>query len=91
MREIDKLLIDSLSDIADHAAENGLCPMPFRAIQSLVLEVMAERDILAGYRTPKPVFAYPGYSGKCPSCGAVFLDGSAPYCGNCGQRIKFQK
>lgn len=25
--------------------------------------------------------------GKCPSCGAVFLDKSTKYCGNCGQAL----
>jgi ribosomal protein S27AE len=25
--------------------------------------------------------------GKCPSCGAVFLDKNTNYCGNCGQAL----
>lgn len=26
-------------------------------------------------------------NGKCPNCGAVFLDKSTHYCGNCGQAL----
>lgn len=29
---------------------------------------------------------YKQYAGKC-KCGAVFLDGSTKYCGNCGQAL----
>ena len=28
-------------------------------------------------------------NGKCPSCGAVFLDKSTNFCGNCGQALKW--
>lgn len=27
------------------------------------------------------------FTGKCPSCGAVFLDNTTKYCGNCGQAL----
>ena len=27
--------------------------------------------------------------GKCPNCGAVFLDNTTEYCGNCGQALIF--
>lgn len=32
---------------------------------------------------------YMGYPGKC-RCGAVFLDKSSKYCGNCGQRLSWE-
>jgi len=35
---------------------------------------------------PLPEERYYG-NGKCPKCGAVFLDKSTSYCGNCGQAI----
>jgi ribosomal protein S27AE len=35
---------------------------------------------------PEPESRYYG-NGKCPTCGAVFLDKSTNYCGNCGQAL----
>ena len=35
---------------------------------------------------PMKPSAYEGYEGKC-KCGAVFLDRSTKYCGNCGQAL----
>ena len=31
-----------------------------------------------------------GYEGKC-KCGAMFLDRSTNYCGNCGQRLDWSE
>lgn len=33
---------------------------------------------------------YTGYPGQC-RCGAVFLDKSSKYCGNCGQRLDWKE
>ena len=30
-------------------------------------------------------------NGKCPSCGAVFMDKSTNYCGNCGQALDWEE
>lgn len=32
---------------------------------------------------------YTGYPGQC-KCGAVFLDKSSKYCGNCGQKLDWR-
>lgn len=29
--------------------------------------------------------------GRCPRCGIVFIDDSTAYCGNCGQKIRFEE
>lgn len=39
---------------------------------------------------PRKPSAYKGYGGKC-KCGAVFLDRSTKYCGNCGQAIDWSE
>lgn len=38
---------------------------------------------------PKKLLAETKYYGigKCPRCGAVFLDQTTNYCGNCGQAL----
>ena len=33
---------------------------------------------------------YPGYAGQCV-CGAIFLDKSTDYCGNCGQKLNWRE
>ena len=30
-------------------------------------------------------------NGKCPTCGAVFMDKSTKYCGNCGQALDWEE
>ena len=46
---------------------------------------LAMIDALTKQLPYKPI-AYPGYMGKC-LCGALFLDKSTYYCGNCGQKL----
>lgn len=29
-------------------------------------------------------------NGICASCGAVFMDKTTPYCGNCGQKLDWE-
>lgn len=89
MTYTEKTMLDGVAKLADEAPDSGLCPIPFRLIHAQMLELIHERDELRGYREPKKVLEYIGYCGKCPSCGAVFLDPSTPYCGNCGQAIVF--
>lgn len=91
MKENEKLLLDSIADMAESAPGVGLCSAPFLAVLGQVKEIIAEKDALMEYRTPKPVIENFPWSGRCPSCGAIFLDDSTNYCGNCGQRIMFGK
>lgn len=42
---------------------------------------------LKSYRKPAKVKPYKPYKGSCPNCGAVFLDSSTKFCGNCGQAL----
>lgn len=48
----------------------------------------AARDAIDAVQKQIPMkpSAYEGYKGKC-KCGAVFLDRSTKYCGNCGQAL----
>lgn len=43
-------------------------------------------------QVPKEPLPEPRYygNGKCPRCGAVFLDKSTNYCGNCGQALDWR-
>jgi len=41
-------------------------------------------------RIPKKPQPSDGYEGKC-KCGAMFLDHSTNYCGNCGQRLDWSE
>ena len=90
MTQHEQILLEQLNTMAEQAPSVGLCSAPFRAIHTLVMELVAERDKLLEYRVEKPVKPYKPWSGKCPSCGVVFVDDSTPYCGNCGQKISFK-
>ena len=46
MTQHEQILIDSLNTMAEQAPGVGLCAAPFRAIHTLVMELIAERDIL---------------------------------------------
>ena len=85
----ERELLDDIEQMASEAPSFGLCAMPFQVLHTRVLELISERDILLGYRTQKMVKEYTGWFGQCPTCGAVFLDDSTNYCGNCGQKIAF--
>lgn len=52
---------------------------------------IGEYKKLKTYREPQMVKPYAGYAGQCPNCGAVFLDKSTRYCGNCGQKLSFEE
>lgn len=45
------------------------------------------------YRIAKEPLAESRYFniGQCPTCGVVFMDKSTPYCGNCGQALKWEE
>ena len=50
---------------------------------------IGEYKKLKTYREPQMVKPCAGYAGQCPNCGAVFLDDSTLFCGNCGQALKW--
>lgn len=91
MTEREKTVLDGLKQMEADAPSVGLCATPFRVIREELERVYAERDGLMAYREPKRVLPDKRYLGVgvCPSCGAVFLDYSTNYCGNCGQRLDF--
>ena len=89
MTQPESQIIDALRQIEDEAPSAGLCPTTFRLIRMQMEQTIAERDELLKYRVAAKVKPYTGYAGQCPTCGAVFLDASTRYCGNCGQRIDF--
>lgn len=51
-----------------------------------VLEILLEAIRKQVSYKPK---RYTGYPGQC-RCGAVFLDKSSKYCGNCGQKLDWR-
>ena len=51
-----------------------------------VLEILLEAIKKQMLYKPK---RYSGFAGQC-RCGAVFLDKSTKYCGNCGQRLSWE-
>ena len=58
------------------------CPEWLEIFNSRKLAISAlEKQI------PKKPTPYKGYEGQCVGCGAVFLDRSTKYCGNCGQAL----
>jgi hypothetical protein len=91
MSDKEQALLDAVKEMEDQAPGVGLCAMPFRVIREELEQVYAERDSLQAYRVPKRVLPDKRYFGVgvCPSCGAVFLNDSTPFCGNCGQKLAF--
>lgn len=90
MTTAEKDLLDGIVEMAERAPSLGLCAAPYRILHTQVWEIIKERDELLKYRAPAKVLQNNGWSGKCPSCGAIFLDDLTNYCGNCGQRIAFE-
>ena len=90
MTDTEKTLLDAINEMAQQAPSVGLCSAPFKIMHEQVAAIIAERDELLKYRTPTPVEPKKGWYGKCPTCGAVFLDPYLPYCGNCGQALIFE-
>ena len=82
MTDTDKLLLDSITDMAEQAPSVGLCSVPFRVMHTMTWEIISERDKLLGYRIPIIATA-----GKCPTCGTI-ADPYANYCWKCGQRLE---
>lgn len=62
-----------------------------KVMTETVLENFPELREAIEKQKEKSVLKYPGYFGKCPRCGAAFLDNLTHYCGNCGQKIRFPK
>lgn len=54
-------------------------------VEKAVVEAL-EKQIPAA---PLPELRFYG-NGKCPRCGAVFMDKSTNYCGNCGQALNWE-
>lgn len=82
MTDTEKLLLDSINDMAEQAPSVGLCAAPFRVMHTMTWEIISERDKLLVYRLPQIA-----EGGRCPTCG-TFADPYANYCWKCGQRIE---
>lgn len=89
MTDQERELLNGVKTMEEQAPSLGLCAYPFRKVYDMIDAIIRERDELAKYRTPASVEEITGWSGKCPTCGAVFMDAYTNYCGNCGQRITF--
>jgi len=59
--------------------------MPFDALKTAAKAL--EKQIPA---KPLEEMRYYGY-GKCPNCGAVFMDNLTNYCWNCGQALDWRR
>ena len=51
-------------------------------VLTIILEAIKKQTLYKPKR-------YTGYPGQC-KCGAVFLDKSSKYCGNCGQKLDWR-
>ena len=51
-------------------------------VLTIILEAIEKQTLYKPKR-------YTGYPGQC-KCGAVFLDKSSKYCGNCGQKLDWR-
>lgn len=93
MNEREKTVLDGLKQMEADAPSVGLCATPFRVILEEMERIIEERDGLLAYREPKRVVPDKRYFGVgiCPSCGAVFLDNSTPFCGCCGQALEWNQ
>ena len=89
MNEKEKAVLDGLKQMEEDAPSVGLCATPFRLIREEMERLVGERDALLSYRDPKRLLPDKRHfwAGVCPRCGAVFLDDSTPFCGNCGQAL----
>lgn len=91
MTRDERNLLDSIKAMEQDAPNVGLCSMPFTVLYTQVAQIIEEKDQLLRFRVSEPVKPRKGWYGQCPSCGAVFLDDSTSFCGNCGQAITFKK
>ena len=56
-------------------------------IIGMTLKEAVERQVA---KKPKPDTKFYGY-GFCPTCNACFMDNSTNYCGNCSQKVYWEK
>lgn len=85
-QEAKEVLIHILHSIYNlkKAATEETLPMLKKCYDALVWGTAATEKQIK--KKPSPDNTYYGV-GKCPLCGAVFLDKSTNYCGNCGQAL----
>ena len=76
----------TVQEAIDRISKCKVRPKPDNALDLVAL--LAAKKALEKQipKKPLPEEKYYG-NGKCPSCGAVFIDKSTNYCGNCGQAL----